>query len=401
MIIARTNTKEVELRCNEVLSDEVCIKPGQEILIDLVNVFLEVYVGDIFNKRIGNHPRDIRISAYISKKNLSLWEENKEIIQKLAEFVTEGDGDKWSISFETVEYEFRGQQMILPNSAVDNISLLSGGLDSFCGAFQNEKSNKQTVYCGYKTSNVDTSAIKNVSTFLQGRKANLGICTYSKVNQKKITFTQRTRSLLFFSLAVLSAVKENTTNVNVNENGIMTLNPSFQSRGTTKTTHPKTIYLYQKILDNIGIDVHINHPFLFTTKGEMVNDLDDVYKAHIKDTRSCSRSMHDPRYDVSTKKSCGTCVPCLLRKISMAAYELEDLDNEYIVPYKGDMNDEEYRSALNYYKTFYDAIVSNHIFSEILIKRKFYQSDDYIERTYKVLKKFSQEFEIFWRKYGG
>jgi len=142
----------------------------------------------------------------------------------------------------------------------------------------------------------------------------------------------------------------------------MTLNPSFQSRGTTKTTHPKTIYLYQTILDNVGIKVRLNHPFLFATKGEMVNALSAEYKKHIIDTRSCSRSMHDPRYDISTKVSCGTCVPCLLRKISMAAYDLEKFDNEYDISYSGDMNNEEYRSSLNYYTTFYQYINPGQVF---------------------------------------
>ena len=110
--------------------------------------------------------------------------------------------------------------------------------------------------------------------------------------------------------------------------------------------------------------------------------------------------MHDPRYDVSAKKSCGACVPCLLRKISMAAYDLEPMDNEYIVPYAGDMNDEEYRSAFNYYKTFYNYIVSDRIFPEILIRKRFYSTDDYLERTSDMLKKFSKELEIFFKKYG-
>ncbi len=397
MIIAHTSTDKVELRCNEIFPNDIYVKSDETIIIDLVNVFLELYVGDIANKKLGNNQRNIQVSVYVDKKNLKLWEENKGLIKKLAEFVTEGDDDKWSISFIGVEYEFVGQQMILPGLGVDNIALLSGGLDSFCGAYNNDK---KTIYCGYKTSNVDTSAINNVSSFLKNRKGNLGIQTYSKVKQNKVTYTQRTRSLLFFSLAVVTAVRENTKEIDVNENGIMTLNPSFQSRGTTKTTHPKTIFLYQEILKNVGIDVHINHPFLFMTKGEMINGLNTEFKLHIKDTHSCSRSMHDPRYDVSAKKSCGACVPCLLRKISMSAYDLESMDNEYIVPYAGDMNDEEYRSAFNYYKTFYNFIVSDRIFSEILIRKKFYSVDDYLERTSGMLKKFSRELEIFFKKYG-
>lgn len=401
MIIAHTNGKNIELRCNQVFSDESEIIIENSVTIDLVNIFLEIYVADIGIKRKGDQPRNISIEAYVDNKNMLLWKDNLYIIQKLANFVTEGDNDKWNISLVPVDYVFDAQQISILNTEIDNISLLSGGLDSFCGAYYNEINGKKTLYCGYKTSNVDVSSINRVSAFLHERSGNLGVCTYSKVKVNKVTYTQRTRSLLFFTSAVLTALKENVSNVNINENGIMTLNPSFQSRGTTKTTHPKTIYLYQKLLDNIGIDVKLNHPFLFSTKGEMVNSLSLEYKKYIKDTRSCSRSMHDPRYDTSSTKSCGTCVPCLLRKISMAAYDLEDFDNDYIVPYSGDVNDEEYLSAISYYTTFYNSVISNQIFSELLIKKKFYAVPDYYERTYEMLKKFSAEFEVFIKKYGG
>ena len=401
MIIAHTQDGVVELRLNQLISDMSFVEIDNTMVIDLLNIFLEIYVADISFKRQSDHPRFLQIIAYVDSKNCPIWRENTKLIEKLAGFVTEGDGDKWQIDIEPVEYEFEAQQLSFIKTTADNISLLSGGLDSFCGAYRNEIEGKKTLYCGYKTSNVDTSAINNVANFLNNRIGNLGIRTYSRVNQKKFTYTQRTRSLLFFSLAVMTAVKEGIGIVNINENGIMTLNPSFQSRGTTKTTHPKTIYLYQTILKNVGIRVQLNHPFLFMTKGEMVNLLSLDYKRHIKDTRSCSRSMHDPRYDTSTKVSCGTCVPCLLRKISMAAYDLEKYDNEYDIPYEGNMDEEEYRSSLNYYTTFYDYIKSVEIFSELVIKQRYYHNVDYYERTFEMLKKFSVEFEVFIKKYGG
>lgn len=399
MIIAHTEECKKELRINQLFSDKENFTIRDTLVIDLLNIFLEIYTKDISIKRKGNNPRNLIVNIYVDKNNLKLWQENCNLIEKLSNFVTEGDGDKWTIHFIPAEYEYDERNMDLNSLGINNISLLSGGLDSFCGAYLNEVSHKKTIYCGYKTSNVDTSAITRISSFLNNREGNMGIYTYTKVSKKKNVYTQRTRSLLFFTLAVLTALNEKVKEVNVNENGIMTLNPSFQSRGTTKTTHPKTIYLYQKILNNVGINVKINHPFLFTTKGEMVNSLNDIYKSYIKDTRSCSRSLHDPRYDTSSTVSCGTCVPCLLRKISIAAYNLEEYDNNYIVPYEGNMNDEEYRSSLFYYQTFYDAIKSNLIFSELIMKKEYYELDDYYEMTYKMLNCFAEEFEIFIKKY--
>lgn len=401
MIVAHTKNGDIQLRCNQLFSNGSYVPIENTAAIDLVNIFLEIYVGDIGNKRVGNRPRNISITAYVDEKNYVLWKKNSQLIEQLAEFVTEGDKDGWEINLEACTYSFEAQQMTLRYSALDNISLISGGLDSYCGAYYNEKEEQKTLYCGYKTSNVDTSAINSVSTFLQNRKGNLGTRSYARVSKNKKEYTQRTRSLLFFSLAVLTAIKEKIDIVKVNENGIMSLNPSFQTRGTTKTTHPKTIYLYQLILDNIGINVKIQHPFLFMTKGEMVNSLSLEYKKNIKNTRSCSRSMHDPRYDTSGQVSCGACVPCLLRKISMAAYDMEEYDNEYVIPYTGDDKDEEYLSALNYFKRFSKSIKEKMIFPELVIRKKFYSSSDYYERTQDMLNKFSREVESFIKKYGG
>ncbi len=401
MIIAHTDEGNIELRCNQLLTNGIVLTKENSILVDLLNIFLEIYVFDIGIKRSGKNPRLIELSTYIDFSNMEIWEENRKIIDMLTNFVTDGDQDKWKVNFIPCEYEFTEEIMDLDDRNIDNVSLISGGLDSFCGAYLNEVNNLKTLYCGYKTSNVDTSAIARISNVLHNREGNAGIVTYSKVDVKKVTFTQRTRSLLFFSLAVITAVKEKVKNINVNENGIMTLNPSFQTRGTTKTTHPKTIYLYQSILTNAGINVKINHPFLFMTKGEMVGLLSDEFINYIKDTRSCSRSLHNPLYDTSSTISCGTCVPCLLRKISMSAYDMEKYDNEYIVPYSGNMNDEEYRSSIYYFQTFYQSIKSNQIFSELIIKDKYYKVNDYLERTYKMLNTFALEIEKYMKKYDG
>lgn len=398
MIIAHTAKGErIELRCNQLFGNNTPLIEDSKV-IDLLNIFLEVFVTDISTD---GYSRNMQVKAYVDSNNYSLWNENCKIIETLLRFVTEGDKDIWKVVLEPVEYEVTAQQLSIVDSGADNVSLLSGGLDSFCGAYRNEMENKDTLYCGYKINIFDVSAINHVVDFLKERSGYAGIQTYSRVDKKKKKLTQRTRSLLFFSLATITAVKEKIKIININENGIMTLNPSFQSRGTTKTTHPKTLYLFQTILNNVGINVQLKHPFLYTTKGQMVNSLSREYKNHIKDTRSCSRSGRDRRYKITAKRACGTCVPCLLRKISMAAYDLEGLDNDYVIPYNGDMYDEEYRSSLYYYTTFNNYIKSGQIFSELVLKRKFYHEEDYYERTYEMLNKFSEEFEVFLKKYGG
>ncbi len=401
MIIAQTKEGETPLRCNLVLANTDTLVSDNNIVIDLINIFLELYANDIGIKRKGFSPRNIKVKAFVSKENYHLWFENTLLIEKLANFVTEGDGDKWKFEFIPAEYEFRDHQTSMPLTQYNNVTLLSGGLDSFCGAYVNEKEQNPTIYCGYKTSNVDTSCINRVSSFVLARNKNSTLFTFERVDTNKIEWTQRTRSLLFFSLAVNLAIKNCISKVNIYENGIMTLNHSFQTRGTTKTTHPRKIFLYQTLLNNLGLPVRLEHHFLFSTKGEMIIALNDDYKNFIKHTHSCSRSMKNPNYSISGKKACGTCAPCLLRKISMAAYDLEKYDNDYDVKFEGNMANTDYVSALRYFEQFRNAIISGAIFSELRLRKDYYNVPDYYERTYVMLQKFALEVEIFLKKYGG
>ena len=413
MIIACTETTDIELTCNELLKGiDIDIEKhriNNFISIDLLNLFLEVYKNDIETKRDMYKKTNFNIKVYVNAKNLDTWNENKDLIIRLTDFVTECDNDKWNIDFIPVEYKFEKENTklnIIQN--IDNISLLSGGLDSFCGAYKNESNNESTIYCGYKTSNMDYSSIKNVNSFLYNRKGYKGIDLYERINQKKQYYHQRTRSLLFLAIAIFSAVERKINVVKINENGIMGLNPSFESRATTKTTHPKTIYLYQKLLNNIGLNIKLEHPFLFTTKGEMINLLNNEYKNHIRYTRSCGISFQNKNYNMDADTSCGACVPCLLRKISISAYDLEKYDNQYIIPYEekskiyqnfnnGKLND--YHSSLSYFKKFYEAIESGMIFTELNIRKNYYKDKDYLEKTQIMLEKFKEELSIFMKKY--
>lgn len=397
-----SDNQEVLLPCSIVLGDRYDTYVANSIVLDLVNVFCAVYIADICTRRAAKR-RKICVSAPVSIENLQIWNSCSGLIIKLLKFVTEGDNDEWGIDFSPIQYQLPHKQLILEGldtRVFDNVSLLSGGLDSFCGIYDNQINGKTALYCGYKTNVIDASYISKVYSFAKEVKTDSELCLFEKVNANKITPTQRTRSLLFFSLACFCAVWKNLSVINVHENGIMTLNPSFESRGTTKTTHPKTVYLYQELLRHLGLNINIENPFLFFTKGEMVMNLPQHFREQIENTRSCSRSLQDIRYRRKGISSCGTCVPCLLRKISLAAYDMEEYDHDYFVPYDGDFNDNEYNSAFSYYERFSRAIDNETILANLEIRKSFYLEDDYLEKTNSLLVRFNRELKTFFDKYG-
>lgn len=391
----------ITLPCSIVLGDKYDGYVEESIVLDLVNVFCAVYIADISTKSVKN--RNVNVLAPVSSDNIQNWKNCKEIIIKLLKFVTEGDNDSWSIDFLPIKYIPPPKQFELAGMDTrqfDNVSLLSGGLDSFCGIYDNQANGKVPLFCGYKTNTIDASYISNVFPFAKGNITESELLIFEKVEATKKTHTQRTRSLLFFSLACFSATWKEMKLINVHENGIMTLNPSFESRGTTKTTHPKTIYLYQKLLECLNIDIKISHPFLYFTKGEMVSNLPESYKEQIKYTRSCSRSAQDTRYRRKGINNCGACVPCLLRKISLAAYDMEDFDHEYFISYAGNFEDVEYNSAFSYYERFSNAIDNDTILANLELKKSYYSESDYYEKTSSLLHRFNNELKIFFNKYG-
>ena len=85
----------------------------------------------------------------------------------------------------------------------------------------------------------------------------------------------------------------------------------------------------------------------------------------------------------------------------MAAYDLENYDNDYDVKFEGNMANTDYVSALRYFEQFRNAIISGAIFSELRLSKDYYNVPDYYERTYVMLQKFALEVEIFLKKYGG
>lgn len=401
MIIAKTlDDTEVHLPCHEILSDEYKDEIFNYLTFDLVNIFAECYHVDVTTRRTGK--TNLNVSAYVSYQNIKIWNDNKETIEKLLKFVTIDDNDNWSVEFIPINLSHEKSFIQCDANSYDNVSLFSGGLDSFCGIYNNEVKEKIIQYCAYKTSGKDTSYIKKSRDFIEQRDENKDICNiFDKYRCKKISFNQRTRSLLFISLACLVASKYSINKINIHENGIMSLNPSFQSRATTKTTHPRTIYLYQTLIDNLDINVMIQHPFLFNTKGQMVKNLDLKYKNFIKNTRSCSKSSLNIEYNVEGTGGCGVCVPCLLRKISLAAYDMECFDHRYVVEYEGDISNEEYVSSVSYFRRFHDSIVNESILTEILMKPKYYNNSNYIELTIDMFNTFAKEIKTFLDKYGG
>src|SRR5690554_2779049 len=299
------------------------------IVLDIIDVFTSIYYCDIKIKE--NEPRLFKLDIPVT--NVELWNECKKALNELVQFVSK---DRLEITFYQKNKPF--QKRIFNNLlySFDCNTLISGGLDSFCGAYNNIVDKNNSVYTGYKINYYEQSKQRKIVDFLNSY-IKTRFFLFDKLKVKKNKPTQRTRSLFFLSLACAISVSFAIKKIYLYENGVLSLNPELSGRFTTKSTHPKTIYLFNKILSKLNLDITIINPFIFKTKGSIINNLNEDFKEQIKNTYTCGRSRQNP--NVNASKQCGFCIPCILRKISIAGYDLEDYDVEYQIPYNIKLSD--------------------------------------------------------------
>ncbi|MCM3697883.1 7-cyano-7-deazaguanine synthase [Paenibacillus macerans] len=370
------------------------------MILDLVDVFSTIFFMDIMTKRNNDEGRTYSITVPVT--NPDLWEQIEPSLKKLIRFVSRDNVD---FNFTLVEKKYIGASLELDFGTFNNVSLLSGGLDSFSGAFQNITSGISSIYVGYKLNTFEQSKQELIASFVMDKHINSIGYFFDKINCNKAEPTQATRSLLFLSLATAVAYEHKVTDILIYENGFLSLNPFKNGRFTTKTTHPKTIYLFNSILALLGLMQHVSNPFIFETKGDIIHRLSEEFKEQIKNTHTCSKSRQYLHL-LDKKKQCGTCIPCVLRKISLAAHDNEKYDEHlYDVGYDGKNRTitleqvEDLKSSIEYFRECKKEIDDNSILLTLGLKKTFYADDDYYWKTSRMLRRFSEEVERFLDKY--
>ncbi|MGY4795559.1 hypothetical protein ACVNNN_11180 [Lysinibacillus fusiformis] len=367
-------------------------------IIDLVTTMGAIYYKDVIST--SRKKLNIVIPVFEPLK----WNSISKEINQLANWVS---GEQFNISFiqnKNLEFNNSLENFSLPLPNNHSVTLFSGGLDSLTGAFRNYKDSIKSDYLGFLNKSEEATYQKNLQKFYL-ETFSTEVMLIPKPVPKKNHLVQSTRSLLYLALAIAKAYYNESNDVYLYENGVLSLNPEINNRFTTKTTHPKTIYLYKDILRKIDINIVINHPFIFSTKGEKINAMNEEFKKQISSTFTCG-SGRLKRQDVVHTGQCGVCIPCLLRKISIAAFENEKYDTTYFFNYGIKFDDIEqssykfeYESNINYFENYYNLIRNEKLYIETRLSERYYEENDYIEKNNIMFIKFANEFERYMEKY--
>lgn len=289
---------------------------------DFLKISSGIYTAD---KQI-DRKEDGVINLAMPVSDVNFWSKNKSILEYTLSELT-----KENYKFNFLEQNDRiikekDYKETKENIDFDCVCLLSGGLDSFSGAQELVREGKNIVLTNVAHSKKEGGKETDLwNEYFQkiGKNKHVKVYHFFKGNDwpekgKSIT---RSRSFLFLTCAVSSAIAENTEQIYIPEQGVIAYIddiPFSKSIEGTRTVHPEFINKYQKFVNRIfESDFKIKNPFKYKTKGDILEKINE--KSLINNTISCSNPFSG---------KCGKCIPCLLRRFGIIYTGLIEYDEE-------------------------------------------------------------------------
>jgi 7-cyano-7-deazaguanine synthase in queuosine biosynthesis len=211
----------------------------------------------------------------------------------------------------------------------DCVALLSGGLDSLVGVLDLVSREGRKPYVVSQVAQGDKKTQKYFAAKIGGGLSHLQlnhVVTNPDVNER----SQRARSIIFLAYGVLLATTlkkyhgNKTVTLYICENGYISINPPLTPARigslSTRTTHPVFLALFQELLSAAKLNVKLENPYQFKTKGEMLIECADQTFL----TKNAHYSTSCGRYARNGYKHCGRCVPCLIRRAAFSAWQRPD-----------------------------------------------------------------------------
>lgn len=305
--------------------------------VDLLSLALAVTAADTFIRRQDaddSWARNIQLHVPLSRPQQ--WDPVRPDLERLLRFLT---GDSWSLILTDggrpapTQFEVNSRRAGADISKVDFVSLFSGGLDSGIATLAAMTKGERPLLVSHAYRG-DADYQDDVAALLPSQPERLSLNANPEMDCEHET-SMRSRSFNFLALGILAAdtistFKDRTIELRVPENGLIALNPPLTPRRigslSTRTTHPHYLSTLQNIIDRVGLRARIVNPFEKMTKGEMVKSMatHPGFETFACSTVSCGKWKR-------TNQQCGRCVPCLIRRASLYAADVDD-KTEYAHP---------------------------------------------------------------------
>lgn len=267
--------------------------------------------------------RDIELVVSVPDPDLA--RQAQLSVQRLLGFVT---GDHWQVEFER---DTSQRPAAAPQYQADEVALLSGGLDSYCGALISGATDR--VFLSHSDASVIKHSQNRSAPTIPGydatQHATVRLAARAPFNREA---SRRSRSVLFLALAVALADAAGAGTVEVPENGFTSLNPPLAANRagvlTTRSTHPTTFERFNQVVRDLGVAVTLRNPYEWHTKGELVAAAvtaagAPTVLAGIPHTLSCAKSNLILK-GKTFGRNCGLDYACMVRRAGIEAAGLVD-----------------------------------------------------------------------------
>lgn len=244
--------------------------------------------------------------------------------------------DRWQLEFRRSSRSRVHQRTTVREiepGPVEAVSLFSGGLDSFChNVIAAATDPRPRLLVGHVVPNQLADIQKSLCRRIKGAP-----CTPAQYrvepsrvmawSRRQLELTQRTRTLLFMTTALLACESRAVPVLEIPENGLLALNPPLNVTRvgalSTRSVHPSVLDLLNRILGRLGLDLRVENPVAHLTKGELCKRAADHMGSDgptaLAATVSCSSMMPGRTRNPHAAPNCGGCYPCLIRRASLQA----------------------------------------------------------------------------------
>jgi 7-cyano-7-deazaguanine synthase in queuosine biosynthesis len=298
---------------------------------DLLSIALSVTSADYAGHRQESHDGWTRVfEMIIAVNDTNFWNAQASLLSKLFGFLT---SDRWYFNF--VDGGFQPEPPKTSEIKTfdnDSIVLLSGGLDSLIGIIDLIAKDHTPVAVSQLVLG-DAEKQRDFSKIFTQEVPHVQLNHNVSIPNSETPSSQRARSIIFLAYGILIATclkkyeKREPVTIFMCENGYISINPPLTGMRigslSTRTTHPIFLKLFQELVNNTGLNVRIENPYQFLTKGQMlINCVNQpLLKQHAYKSTSCGR------YKRHGHKHCGRCIPCLVRRAAFKTWGVTDQTN--------------------------------------------------------------------------
>ncbi|HEX5050426.1 MAG TPA: hypothetical protein VFZ65_01510 [Planctomycetota bacterium] len=227
---------------------------------------------------------------------------------------------------------------VVPWHDVEEVSLFSGGLDSFAGAADLILGQKRSTVLVSHRSATKVTAVQN-GLFDDLRRIaeehgcpppeHVAVTLARHESRLRGEHTQRTRSFLYAAIAGAVANLIGRNRVCMYENGIIAINlpiaGSVVGARATRTAHPRVLSGFAKILSQVaGRTFEVRNPFALRTRAEIIKGLASSPALPLaKRTVSCAHVHRQSKMH----PHCGICSQCIDRQFGFLGAGMEEHDS--------------------------------------------------------------------------